>query len=405
MDLRSRILELLSPTCIGDELMPGVRLLGASTELGLRLTFSVGGAAIHVEVSLRDEGRAAAAHSERLAFAYRAGPSAAPVAPRVGLALCRAVAARAASREHAVLEGVRLDAAAAGSSLEGTARVREVTIARLLEPAGTPAAPYFTLSPYVGCLIGCRFCYAQARVGSVRRLEGLPPAPWGSYVDVRVNAPEILAQELEALPPYPLKFCPIVSDPYHAVERRFEVTRGCLLAIRDAARPRAALVLTRAKLIERDAALIASIPSGYGGISIPTIDDDVRLHFEARGASIAERLGALDTLRRAGARTFAIVQPLLPGNVLQLADALAARVESVRIDTLHGVENAAEDFTAPAYAEASDPGWQADRALALADALRQRGVAVWTGELPDELVGVAEGPRRTDARPALEPGS
>ena len=32
------------------------------------------------------------------------------------------------------------------------------------------------------------------------------------------SIPEVLAEELSRLPPAPIKFCPIVSDPYHAIE-------------------------------------------------------------------------------------------------------------------------------------------------------------------------------------------
>ena len=59
--------------------------------------------------------------------------------------------------------------------------------------------------------------------------------PWGSYVDVRVNLPDVLARELVDAPPWPIKFCPILSDPYQAVESRYEVTRSCLTVLRGAA--------------------------------------------------------------------------------------------------------------------------------------------------------------------------
>jgi len=386
MDLRDHLLGLVAPAREGDEVAPGVVLRDASTELGLRLTFDLRGVPLHVEVSLVEEQRPYAARTAKLSFAYRADNGGEAVDGRAGVALCQLVAARAAKCQDDVLAAIARDAAGAKSSSDEGTRVREVTVSRLLERAGSREEPFFTVSPYVGCLIGCRFCYAQTRVASVRRLEGLPVVPWGSYVDVRVNAHEVLAREIATLPPYAVKFCPIVSDPYHAIEKRYGVTRACLEVLRDAKVPRAAMVLTRARLIERDAALIAAIPLGYGGVSIPTIDDEVRAHFEPRGASIPDRLAALDALRSAGARTFAIVQPMLPGSVTQLADALAARVRSVRIDVLHGVENAADDFADPQYAHATDPAWQATRAHELADALRTRGVAIWPGELPPELI-------------------
>jgi DNA repair photolyase len=385
MDLATHLLALVAPLATGDEIAPGVRLASVSSELGLRITFDCSGREVHVEVAPEQEGGRFAARTNKLLFRYRDEGGRAGVDPRVGLALCRAVAARAALQEERVLDAIAREAAAAREHHESGMRVREVQVSRLLEPAGSPVRRYYTLSPYVGCLVGCRFCYAQSRVGEVRRMTGLPDAPWGSYVDVRVNAPEVLEAELAALPARPIKFCPIISDPYHAVERRYAITRACLQVLRDATEPRAVLLLTRCRLIERDLELIRALPLGYVGVSIPTADDAVRHHFEPRGASIDERLELLRAFARAGVRTFAMVQPLLPGSIPALADALAGAVESASIDVLRGVEGAAEEFADPRYAFAQEPRWQEDHAAELAEALGQRKIAVWTGDLPPEL--------------------
>jgi DNA repair photolyase len=385
MDLRQHILELVAPAKLGDEVVPGARLVGASTELGPRLTFDVAGQDVHVEVEPISPTRPSAARSARLMFSYRSGSGEIHVDPRLGQALCRAIARIAGPREDRVLDELARAAALAAESRDGSTRIREVKVERLLEPAGPRARRYYTLSPYVGCLIGCRFCYAQSRVGIARDLERLPPVAWGSYVDVRVNAAEVLRKQLAEIAPRPLKFCPIVSDPYQAVEKRYGITRACLEAIRDAPATFPTMVLTRSRLIERDAALLASMPSARGGVSIPTIDDAVRQHFEPRGASVDERLGVLRMLREAGVPTFAVVQPLLPGSIEALADALAETVSSVSIDVLHGVEGAEEEFEAEAYAASRQDEWQMRRAMELEAALEARGVLVWRGELPPDL--------------------
>jgi DNA repair photolyase len=295
----------------------------------------------------------------------------------LGLRVCRAVAEYAARNEARVLAEIARDAV----ELEvGGARVREIHVEHLLEPARPARAGHYTLSPYAGCLIGCRFCYAQAGMQQVRRLSGLPQAPWGSFADVRVNAAEVLAAELERLRPRIVQFCPLMSDPYHALEARYRITRACLVALAQAPDPPMVLLLTRAAAIVDDAALIARLPHGHAGVSLPTIDDSVRAHFEPRAASVDQRLAALDTLRAAGARTFAVVQPLLPGPVDALADALASRVSSVRIDGLHGEYGASADFDSHPAARADS--WQQERAMALASALTARGIPLWPGELP-----------------------
>lgn len=372
MNLLAELHALIAPWRVG-ELLGDARLIDVSAELGLRLTFERSGAEIAIEVDPITEGRRFAARSRHFTFGYRLGDRAAPLEPSVGRALCELVAAGVARNEEVVVARLR------EQNCDDQPRIREVTGDRLLERAGSLTERYWTLSPYVGCLIGCKFCYAPSRLDPMRKLAGLAPVPWGSWVDARIDAPEVLARELITLDARPIKLCPIVSDPYQAVERRYRLTRRCLEVVRDAA-PRDVLVLTRSATIVDDLDVLAAIPRAWAGVSLPTVDDDVRQHFEPRGSSIVDRLAALAALRSAGVRTFAIVQPMFPGSVDALADALALHVESVRIDVLYGTYAAASEFAAFPYV--ADAAWQRERADALATALLARGVKLWPGELP-----------------------
>jgi DNA repair photolyase len=300
----------------------------------------------------------------------------------LGLRVCQAVAALVRANEAAVLAEL-----AAALDAEPTAgpRIREVTVDHLLEPADDPSRPFHTLSPYVGCLVGCRFCYAQSRLDPLRRLSRLPAVPWGSYVDVRVNAPAVLERELRGRPPWPIKLCPIVADPYQAVEPRYRLTRACLDVLARAEPIPPVLVLTRMAALADDLPRLRALPRAFVGVSLPTVDDEVRRAFEPRAASIAERLALLDQIRAAGIHAIAVVQPLLPGPHDALVEALAARADSVSIDVLRGEEAAGPQFDDPRYAEARTDAWQLDRAQRLAHDLRRRGVAVWRGELPPAL--------------------
>ncbi|HEY8376262.1 MAG TPA: radical SAM protein [Nannocystis sp.] len=392
-DLEIHLRALVGGLAPGEALAPGLVLVDVTTECGPRLVFETEGARVHVEVARLSEGRRCAVKTRRLGLSYRFDGDVPKDSRALGLQVCRAVAEAAATREEAVLAALAREAEMSEETGDGGgARIREIVVERLLERAD--GGRYYTVTPYVGCLIGCRFCYAQSHVGETRALLGLPAAPWGSYVDVRVNAAEVLREELGRLPPAPIKFCAVVSDPYHAIERRYGLTRALLAELRAAGARSGVLVLTRSALIERDLDVLAGIPAAWAGISIPTVDDEVRRHFEPRAASVAARLQALSACKAAGLRTFAIVQPLLPGPVEALADALAERADSVRIDVLHGVEGATREFSDPRWAEAADPDWQRARAAALATALRARRVSLWSGELPPELEHEAGGPAR-----------
>jgi len=170
------------------------------------------------------------------------------------------------------------------------------------------------------------------------------------------------------------------------VEGRYRLTRQCLETLRDASPSPPVLLLTRMAALAEDIPLLASLPRAFVGVSLPTIDDDVRRHFEPRAASVAERLDLLAKLRAARISTIAVVQPLLPGSHDALVEALASHVDSVSIDVLRGEEGARELFDDPRYASARDDAWQLDRARRLADELRSRGLEVWRGELPPALM-------------------
>lgn len=383
MRLHTHLLQLLAPFRAGDEVVPGARLVGVLLEIGLGWRFRTETGDVNVEVTLLADTDRFAARTPRLALSYRA-LTVTPARSQAGKALCEALVPIVARNEDAVLTAIAEEAAAEEGTASSGRRVREVQVETALEPALDSPSPFFTITPYVGCVIGCRFCYAQAPIGHMRRLARAPVVPWGSYVDVRVNLPDVLARELVDAPCWPIKFCPILSDPYQAVESRYEVTRACLTVI-GAAAPRPVFVLTRSRLVERDAELLASLPAAWVGASIPTFDDDVRRHFEPRAAPIAERFALLRMLRAAGVETFAVVQPMLPGPVDAFADALAECVSSVSIDVLHGVQGAGADFADASYADSAAEEWQRERAAALTAALLRNGVTIWEGDLPPSL--------------------
>ncbi len=383
MRLHTHLLQLLAPFRAGDEVVPGACLVGVLLEIGLGWRFRTAEGDVNVEVALLADTERFAARTPRLALSYRA-MTVTPARSRAGSALCEALVPIVARNEDAVLAAIEREAATEEGAVPAGRRVREVQVETALEPALDSPSRFFTITPYVGCVIGCRFCYAQVPIGNMRRLARAPVVPWGSYVDVRVNLPDVLTRELVDAPRWPIKFCPILSDPYQAVESRYEVTRACLMAIRAAA-PRPVFVLTRSRLVERDAELLASLPTAWVGASIPTFDDDVRRHFEPRAASIAERFALLRMLRAAGVETFAVVQPVLPGPVEAFADALAECVSSVSIDVLHGVQGAGGDFAEAGYAEVATDEWQRERVAALTAALVRNGVTTWEGDLPPSL--------------------
>ena len=72
-------------------------------------------------------------------------------------------------------------------------KIREIRASSILIKSGLPAADW-VINPYNGCLFGCMYCYA-AQIARWKH----PDEIWGNYLDVKINASELLKNELEKL--------------------------------------------------------------------------------------------------------------------------------------------------------------------------------------------------------------
>jgi DNA repair photolyase len=71
----------------------------------------------------------------------------------------------------------------------------------------------FCLNPYIGCELNCAYCYARL---FMKRYSGHREA-WGKFVDVKVNAPEILKRQLDKAR-RGIVWVSSVCDPYQPLE-------------------------------------------------------------------------------------------------------------------------------------------------------------------------------------------
>jgi DNA repair photolyase len=184
----------------------------------------------------------------------------------------------------------------------------------------------YVINPYVGCQYNCTYCYARF----MKRFTG-HSEPWGQFVDVKINAVVLLEKEILKKKPGRV-WVSGVCDPYQPLERKYQLTRGCLEILAEADWP--VTVQTRSPLVLRDMEILKSGEHFEVGLSITTADDSVRYLFEPSAPPIAERLRALDELHQAGIRTFAMLAPLLPG-CEDLPDLLAGKVDFVILDRMN----------------------------------------------------------------------
>jgi DNA repair photolyase len=343
------------------DLPAGSSLLDWDVDHGLSLTIVSGDQHLLVELSLRDDAVECWARTARFNLTardpFKEGSTLGPRERAVLDALVRAL--EIAERSLDVVP--RQDA--------GAVKVRSVAPARALVREGR--GQYY-LNPYVGCTIGCSFCFVERQADLSRALEGLPRLPWGRFVDVKAELPRVLREETRRLPPGIVRLSPIVTDPYQPLERKHRVTRGCLEALLDAGF--SPCVLTRAALVTEDVPLLARFERAWVGLSIPTDDDRVRQAFEPGADPLDARFEALAACRAAGLRTFAVIQPMLPMDAARLVTRLAPLVEVVRVDQLHVAERVAHVYAELGREDALEPAWAERTRRALVEGFASRGV-------------------------------
>jgi len=205
-------------------------------------------------------------------------------------------------------------------------KVREIFSKTILTKTAIASFDY-CINPYVGCGHGCRYCYASFMKRFTGHLE-----PWGEFVDVKVNAPQVLKRQLKRARPGVVALS-TVTDPYQPLEKMYQVTRKCLQALLD--RQFSVNILTRSPLCLRDMDLYKQFKEIEVGFSITTQDERIKRIFEPHSPPIDARIDALRNLRQEKISTYAFVGPMLPLEPSPLVKMLDGLVDEVLIDQLN----------------------------------------------------------------------
>jgi len=184
----------------------------------------------------------------------------------------------------------------------------------------------YVINPYVGCQHNCLYCYAHF----MKRFTG-HKEPWGQFVDVKVNAPELLLREVIRKRPDRV-WISGVCDPYQPLEAKYKLTRQCLKILAQNDWP--VTIQTRSPLVLRDIDILKSGKYFEAGLSVTTADDGIRKLFEPNAPPIPERIRALEELHRAGIKTYAMIAPMLPG-AEGLMELLSGKIDQVIFDRMN----------------------------------------------------------------------
>ncbi len=184
----------------------------------------------------------------------------------------------------------------------------------------------YALNAYVGCEHRCAYCYARF----MKRFTG-HREPWGEFVDVKINAAELLAKEIGRKRKGRV-WISGVCDAYQPLERKYRLTGQCVEILAENGWP--FTIQTKSPLVVRDREWIRKAADCEVGFTIATADEKVRKIFEPGAPPIASRVAALEALHSAGIQTFVMIAPLLPG-AEGLVALLKGKADHVLIDRMN----------------------------------------------------------------------
>lgn len=163
----------------------------------------------------------------------------------------------------------------------------------------------FTLNPYVSCTVGCAYCY----VPHMPHMQA-EARTWGTYVDIKQDAPRLLERQLARLKKPTTVFMSTATDPYQPVEEHHLITRS-ILEVFERHPEHALFILTKQSLVERDADIIARLPRAAVGMSISVIDDKLAEIIEPWAPVTSERLATIARLTRRAVTTYVLWAPAI----------------------------------------------------------------------------------------------
>ena len=190
---------------------------------------------------------------------------------------------------------------------------RELRAASLVNRlSGRPMPFGWTVNPYRGCEMACRYCYARYTHEFLG--QGDPEAFERRVYVKKIDRAALVAELRRARKSGLLVALGTATDPYQPAEARFEVTRGLLEAAREVPGVRLSIT-TKATLVARDADLLVEIARASElsvNFSITTADPALARRLEPRAPRPDLRFGAMASLARAGIETRLFMMPVLP---------------------------------------------------------------------------------------------
>jgi DNA repair photolyase len=208
-----------------------------------------------------------------------------------------------------------------------TVLIRDHT-SQIISRNNSPDIPFnVSVNPYRGCEHGCVYCYARPSHEFLGMSAGLD---FESKIVVKYDAPVLLKKELSrtSWKPQTLVMSGI-TDPYQPIEKKLEITRGCIKVLSDCGHP--LVIITKNSLVTRDIDLLsklAKINAVKVALSVTSLDESVTAIMEPRTTRPRKRIETIRELSEAGIPVHVNIAPVIPGltddEIVPIMEAVAA---------------------------------------------------------------------------------
>jgi len=177
-------------------------------------------------------------------------------------------------------------------------KIIEVKAKEIFAKTKLPGCDY-VINQYVGCQHACKYCYAKF----ISRWKNY--GKWGSWVEVKVNAPELVRDKYVD----GIVYMSSISDPYQPIEEKLNLTRRIL---ENMDKRIVLAILTKSKLVTRDIDVFKNFKDLEVGLTINDFDGKLKNEIEPFSSKNSERMDALLSLKNEKIKNYAFISPVIP---------------------------------------------------------------------------------------------
>lgn len=201
--------------------------------------------------------------------------------------------------------------------------IKETVSKNIITKSKLPDTDY-VINNYVGCNHGCIYCYAEFMKIFTNHTE-----KWGEFLDVKKFNEEKFVKYLKKINSDKKILMSSVTDPYNPYEIKYKSTRNILKLFIQANNEHIHLeILTKSLLIFRDIDLLKKIKNITVGISLNTLNDNLRRQIEPCAGSIKSRIEILKKLKGENIPVYLFISPIFP-MLTQLEEIIATCKDTV----------------------------------------------------------------------------